>query len=408
MTYADPQHPSTAHGVRVVVALMTLTCVTVVTAMTMIAPLLVDVGRDFGVSVAVAGQLGTATALPWALTALVAGPLTDRLGRRNILTFSLIGLGGVNCLSALAPSFTVLLALRMLMGIVGGAAPTAMLTVVGDRVPLHQRGTAMGWVFSGFGIAAVAGVPAAGALGGAFGWRWALAIVGLVVLSVTALIWRVLPPDASRPVGGSPLHAYARVLRAPGFPRLLTANTGERIAYVSNTLYLPPFLMQSYRLSAVDVAPALALAATGAIAGNIIGGRLADRIPRPLAYAGTLALSTVFTLTLFLYPGNLILSTAVAALFGLTNGASRPAFQSMASEASTQYRGTAMGLVSCSSQCGWALGAALGGIAMTIGGYSGIGILAAGSSLLAATLALTARPRATQAVAQALPGVDSR
>ncbi|MBI2320556.1 MAG: MFS transporter [Chloroflexi bacterium] len=382
---------------------MTLTCVTVVTAMTMIAPLLVDLARDFGISVAVAGQLGTATALPWAITALVAGPTTDRFGRRAMLATALVGLGTVNCLSALAPSFGVLLALRVLMGIVGGAAPTAMLTVVGDHVPVEQRGSAMGWVFAGFGIAAVVGVPTAGALGGAFGWRWALALVGLVVLGVTALVWRFLPVDVPRAASGNPVHAYTQVLRTPGLLRLLFANTGERVAYVGNTLYLPPFLMQTYGLSAAQVAPALAAAALGAIAGNVVGGRIADRVNRPLAYATALVTSIVFALPLFLLPGHLGLSTALAALFGLANGASRPAFQSLASEASTQHRGTAMGLVSCSSQVGWASGAALGGIAIAVGGYGGIGMLAAVASLYAAGTTLTLRRGAVRAQHGALP-----
>lgn len=396
--------PSAQPRVRSVVALMTLTCVTVVTAMTMVAPLLVDLAKDFGISVAVAGQLGTATSLPWAITALVAGPTTDRIGRRTTLVAALIGLGTVSCLSALAPSFGVLLALRVLMGIVGGAAPTAMLTVVGDHVPVEQRGSAMGWVFAGFGIAAVVGVPAAGALGGAFGWRWALAIVGLSVFAIAALVWCLLPPDAPRPASANPVQAYARVLQTPGFLRLLSANTGERIAYVSTTLYLPPFLMQSYDLSALHVGPALAVAALGAIVGNILGGRIADRVDRPLAYAATLIASTAFALPLFFLPLGLALSTALAALFGLANGASRPAFLSLASEASTRHRGTAMGLVSCSSQVGWASGAALGGLAIAAGdSYGGIGLLAAAASLYAAGATLALRRGAARTQRQALP-----
>lgn len=395
--------PSSQPRVWPVVAMMTLTCVTVVTAMTMIAPLLVDLAHDFSISVAVAGQLGTATALPWAITALVAGPTTDRFGRRAMLATALVGLGTVNCLSALAPSFGVLLALRVLMGVVGGAAPTAMLTVVGDHVPVEQRGSAMGWVFAGFGIAAVIGVPTAGALGGALGWRWALAIVGLGVLGVTALVWRFLPADVPRAASDNPVRAYTQVLRTPGLLRLLFANTGERVAYVGNTLYLPPFLMQTYGLSATQIAPALAAAALGAIAGNVLGGRLADRVNRPLAYATALVTSIVFALPLFLLPGHLGLSTALAALFGLANGASRPAFQSLASEASTQHRGTAMGLVSCSSQVGWASGAALGGIAIAVGGYGGIGVLAAVASLYAAGTTLTLRRSAVRVQHEALP-----
>jgi predicted MFS family arabinose efflux permease len=67
-----------------------------------------------------------------------------------------------------------------------------------------------------------------------------------------------------------------------------------------------------------------------------------------------------------------------------------------------------MGLVSCSSQSGWALGAALGGIAMAAGGYGGIGTLAAAVSLLAAALALTARPEAARVIAESRPSADAR
>jgi predicted MFS family arabinose efflux permease len=81
-------------------------CVTgIVTSLTMVGPLLLDISRDLGISVAQAGLLAAAAAVPQALGSPFSGLLSDRLGRRPMIVFSLGSVGVLGFATALAPSF---------------------------------------------------------------------------------------------------------------------------------------------------------------------------------------------------------------------------------------------------------------------------------------------------------------
>ena len=136
------------------------TCVTgIVTSVTMIGPLLLDISRDLGISLGQAGLLAAAAAVPQALGSPFSGLLSDRFGRRPLIVLALGGVGLLGFAAALAPSFFVLAAIRFVAGLVGCLAPTSLMAAVGDLFPAERRSRAMGWFNMGFSFAAIAGVP---------------------------------------------------------------------------------------------------------------------------------------------------------------------------------------------------------------------------------------------------------
>ncbi|RMF90267.1 MAG: MFS transporter, partial [Nitrospinota bacterium] len=178
--------------------LFLMTCIVLfVTTIGMLGPLLVDLATTFRISVAQAGQLATITAFPWALTSLITGWLSDRYGRKPLLSISLLGIGTCSTLAALAPNFATLALLRILTGMVGGAGPVALMATVGDHFAPVERGRAMGWVNAGFGIATVAIIPLVGAIAGAWGWRWSFLTVGGMAFFLAGGAWWWLPATAS-------------------------------------------------------------------------------------------------------------------------------------------------------------------------------------------------------------------
>jgi DHA1 family inner membrane transport protein len=361
-----------------------------VTAITMVGPLLLDLSRELGVALGQAGLLAAAMSLPWALGAPFTGLLSDRLGRRPLIVLALAGIGLSTIGAAFATNFTSLLIARFAAGLFGAFGPASVMAAVGDLYPPQRRGMAMGWLNAGFGLAAVAGVPAVGVVDGLFGWRWAFAATGSVLLVLAGLVHTMFPSPRPTHTGSSLRQTYSAVLGTPLLGHVLTANLLERSIFNAAVLYLPPFLMLSYGLTAADVAPALALVAIGTIVGNTLGGWLGDRFQGPRAAIFVCAQLTAGGIGLALFgvvPG-LVVSVVLGALFGLVNATSRPAFLALGSELSPRYRGALLGLLSLTNQGGSVLGSSLGGLAIGMGSYSTLAVLALCGGAGAAALAL--------------------
>lgn len=367
--------------------LVTVAILGFVTAITMIGPLLVDLSRELNVPLGQAGLLAAAISLPWALGAPFTGLLSDRLGRKPLIVLALTGMGFATMGAALAPTFSALVVARFVAGVFGAFGPASVMAAVGDLFPPHKRGMAMGWLNSGFGLAAVAGVPSVGIVAGVWGWRWAFALTGLVLLVLAVCVQIAFPsvkPDHQR---SSLRQTYAAVLGVRHLGNVLAANLLERSVFNAAVLFLPSFLMVHYGLGPADVAPALALVAIGTIVGNTIGGWLGDRFPKATIFVIAQTIAGGCGLLVFGTAPGLVISVVCGALLGLTNATSRPAFLALGSELSPRYRGALLGLLSLTNQGGSVVGSSLGGLAIGIGTYATLGWLTLASALGAVALA---------------------
>ena len=314
------------------------------TIVTMLGPLLVDLSRELDVSLGQAGLLSAAMALPWAIIAPFAGVLSDRFGRRPMIVLALGGLGAVTLGAGLAPNYGTLVALRVLAGVFGGFGPVAVMAAAGDLFPPHRRGMAMGWFNMGFSLAAIVGTPGVGAVAGLFGWRWAFASVGLLLIVLGLVFYLAFPAGRPVPAEGGVLATYRAALQVPGLWSVLGANLIERALFNLGVLYLPSFLILNYALDPVTVAPTLVLVAVGNVVGNVVGGWLGDRLPKAALFVVAQAAAGAIALALFTLPLGLVISAAGGALFGLVNAISRPCSRSAPS-----FRLATVGR--CSARC---------------------------------------------------------
>ncbi|HEX2173967.1 MAG TPA: MFS transporter [Dehalococcoidia bacterium] len=341
-----------------------------------LAPVLTVLAAEFRVSLAEAGQLVVVTAVAWAAAALFMGLVSDRFGRRRVLVVCLLGMAASTLAGSLVTDFRLLLLLRLLTGICGSGAPPAILGGITDLYPLHQRGRAIGIAQSGFNFATLLGVPAVGAIGGWLGWRSSFVVVGCALLAASLLVRLTFPAGRRRGQGaGNPLQAYRHLFGLPRLPTLLVSNVFERITYMAMNLYFASFLIQTYSLTALSVAPALAIVAVGTIIGTLVGGIAADRYNRPKVVALGLAVSGLFGGLTFLWPAHLAVSVLGGVGFGLTNAVSRPGHFSLILGLSDRHRGGMAGLIAFTNQSGWALGAAIGGVIINWAGFTGLGAL---------------------------------
>jgi predicted MFS family arabinose efflux permease len=389
-------------------ALVTATVTGIITSMTIIGPLLVDLARDLGVSLGQAGLLAAVTGAAQALSAPFAGLLSDRLGRRPMIVVALAGNGVMAIAAGLAPSFLALAAVRFAAGILGALAPASLAAALGDLCRAERLARAMSWFNLGFSFAAIGAVPLVSALGGALGWRWAFATTGVMLLALALGIRLWFPGVPPLTTVTSIPATYRALSGVRGLPSLLVANMVERSLFMMVTIYLPGFLMLAHGMTTVAVAPVLSVVALGAIAGNVLGGQLGDRWPRPAVFIAAQLVAGLLGLVLFGAGLALPASIALAALLSLANSLSRPGFLAYGAEMAPRERGVLFGLVGLSNQVGVIVGSAVG--AAFIGGasYTGFALVVATQGVVAALLAVPLlRIRRGADPARPTPGGDA-
>src|SRR5947208_3125390 len=351
----------------------------IITSMTMIGPLLLDIARDLRLPLGQASVLAVVSAVPQALSSPFAGLLADRFGRRPMIVLSLTGSGLLALAASIAPSFATLGVSRFVAGLVTSAAPTSTLAALGDLCRAQRLSRAMGWFNVGFSFAAIAGVPTMSAIGGAFGWRWAFATMGVLLLLLAFAVLRWFPDARPRRATASVPATYRALLRVRGLWSLMSANLIERSMFMMVTIYLPVFLMLAYTLSAIAVAPALSIVALGAIAGNVTGSWLGDRVPKPAVFVAAQLTAGLLGLALF--------GVQLFLLLAVTNSASRPGILAYTAEFSPAHRGALFGLLALTNQTGVIIGTAIGAAVLGHGNYGAFAVVTFVQGVLAAALA---------------------
>ena len=107
------------------------------------APVLTQISEEFGVSTGTAGLVAAAYGGPGIVTSLVIGPYSDRFGRKRFLVAGAFVMGVFMLLSALAPTFELLIAARAIAGIGGSMIFPNANALVGDVFAYGERGRAM-------------------------------------------------------------------------------------------------------------------------------------------------------------------------------------------------------------------------------------------------------------------------
>jgi membrane protein DedA with SNARE-associated domain len=148
-------------------------------------------------------------------------------------------------------------------------------------------------------------------------------------------------------------------------------------------VFFATFLQATYNLSLAEVAIPLAVFALGSIAGTVLGGQLADRLPnRLLTFAGAMFASAGAALALFGWTSGLAGSVALGFGYVFVNAIARPSLMAALANVPDEVRGTVLGLNVTSASLGWLGAAALGGWMMAQHGFAGFGPLAAGVAVL--------------------------
>ena len=355
--------------------------------MLMLGPLLVDLADDFDTSVSVAGQLAAATFITWGITAPLVGPISDTYGRRPVLLTGvlLMALGILG--SGAAWNFASLLALRLITGIGSAMIPPTIMAAMADSLPPEKVGKAVGFITASSWVGVALGVPAIALIGHIGGWRLPFYITGGLSLTVWVMLWMWLP-SSQRNLGQN-INLFNRFKdigrrSAPWY--VLIANAAQQAALLGLMTYFAAYMIEIYGWDKASTAPGLALLGVGAVIGSFAGGMIAGRARRlewlvVVSLSGGLLTGLLFSLDISAW-----IVVAMAFVVSVLVSVSMPVQMTLMMHLAGQSRGTAGGMFSTSNQLGGVVGASAGGLMLSLGGFSAVGLLFLIATVLSASV----------------------
>lgn len=325
--------------------------------------------KEFGLSDAHLGLLGSVFFWVYAVLVPVAGVLGDKLNRKNIIIFALLIWSGATATSGLVGGFILLLTFRALTGAGEAFYYPAANSIIGDyhgrgtralAMSIHQTSVYLGIVGSG---------SLAGYVGQAHGWRTAFLVFGAVGIGLAILSTRMLvEPErgaaetdrTAAVVETPPLMVQVRhVASSPTFWALMAAFLCFKLVDAAYLAWMPTLL---YRKFALNLGTAGFHATfwhhAGAFLGVLVGGRISDRwalkstLGRPLVQVAGLALGAPFIYLLGISVDQVTVYGALT-LFGVFRGFyDSNLFASLYEVVRPESRATGTGMMLCAAFLG--------------------------------------------------------
>ncbi|MEU7861171.1 MFS transporter [Nonomuraea sp. NPDC049141] len=370
----------------------------------LIAGLLPQVASSFAVSEAAAGWLISGYALSVAIGAIALTAATARLPRKGILV-GLVALFVIgNLLSAIAQNYPVMLLGRIVAALCHGSFFGIGSLVARSLVAPEKKARAVAVMFAGLTVANVLGVPFGALVGERWGWRaafWAVTGIGVLALAgIAALVpgWagETRPPTVtgrSEPIPPSGLRAQFRAFRSWQVWLTLTATALSYGGMFGAFSYIAYTFTEVGGFSPADVAWLLMVYGVGLVVGNVVGGRAADR-DRDRALVLALIGLTITLVVFGLLASSATASVILVFLMGMFGFASVPGMIIRVTDFAHGAALAASANVSASN-IGNALGAWLGGLAITAGlGYTAPLYVGAGIALTSVIVMVVAAHQA--------------
>ena len=337
-----------------------------VTEFTMMG-LLREVEQGLGISTPEAGHLISAYALGVVVGAPLLAAVGARLPRKHLALGLMLFFSLANLTSFIAPDYGSMLASRFAAGLPHGAFFGVAAVIAASLVPPTRRGWAISMVMAGLSISNVVGVPFATWLGQTYGWRLLFVLVGALGLITLGLLWRYVPfqeahPDASirRELGAlKRLQVWLAILIGiVGFGGFFATYT-----YIAHTMTQVAGIQESH------IPLVVALYGLGMVAGNIAGGRVADKSVMGTLYKVLpgIAVALVVYAVAVHWPWSAFVMVFVV---GASGSMLIPALQTRLLDASPDAPSLASSLNHAALNVANALGAFLGGLVIAWGwGY---------------------------------------
>nr|WP_041814831.1 MFS transporter [Rhodococcus erythropolis] len=359
--------------------------------------LLPEMASGLGVSEPIAGHVISAYALGVVVGAPLIAALTARVPRRTLLIALMVAFTVGNAASVFAPSYTTLMMARFVAGLPHGAYFGVAALVAAHLAEPGKRAKAVAMVMMGLSVANVIGVPVAAWIGQALGWRSAFALVAVIGVATVAPLFVWIPRLDGMPVT-NPITELGALGRVQVWMTLIVGMVGFGGMFAVYT-YISTTLTDVSGLGASFIPLALMLYGLGMVAGNFVGGYLADRALMKglfLSMGSLVVILAVFVIAV----RNPYTALVFVFLIGLAGSSMVPGLQTRLMDVAEDAQTLAASLNHAALNIANAFGAWIGGVVIAAGyGYTApaaVGSLLAVAGLVVLAVAVILQRRAVR------------
>ena len=341
-----------------------------------VSPILPAIAQNLNIDIARAGLLITAYMIPFGIFQIIFGPLADRYGKKQVITFSIIMFTIATGLCALGTNLTNLAIFRALTGAFAASVMPIALALIGDVFPVKERqgaiGTYMGISFLGQGLSMAIG----GTIAYFLNWRGVFGVYAVLSLIPVVLLvknYKLLPSDKHP---DSKIFApYAKLLGTSRSLFTYIIVLLEGIFIVGSFSYAGAYISKTYGFNYFYIG--LIMTAFGIM--TVIGGRLSGKLAAKIGARKILSLglvsAAVADIIIYLYGSILGLLIVGVALLGLGFIFTHSTLLTRATEFAQKARGAAMSLVAFCFMGGGGVGTAIGGRIISASGINNLFII---------------------------------
>ncbi|MDD0817586.1 MFS transporter [Bacillus cereus] len=354
----------------------------------LVAPLLPVITETISIPDGSGGLLITIYALCYGITAPVFGMMSDRIGRKRMIIIGFIIFSISTFCTGLAKHFEILLLFRGLTGLSGAMIMPSIFALVGDKVTYESRGKAMGTIMGAMIGSTVIGVPIGAFLSEIGNWQWTFYSIGFLTLFLTLLINHILRNEKER----DDVHvSLTETVDAP--LKMTVVNISVLFALLATFLwtiglhgmfsYIGVYYENNFGISVGKIGIVIFLAGVGSVAGNILGGKLADKIGKKSVIVIASIVSSISVMLFSLSTENLVIAIIVHIIWSLFIGFGQASLTALISELKPAVRGTVMALNSSAMYIGMTIASGVASLAISNGfPFSSLGTICAIASLL--------------------------
>lgn len=336
-----------------------------------VSPILPAISQNLNLDISRAGLLITAYMIPFGIFQIIYGPLADRYGKKQIITFSVLAFTIATGICALGSSLSSLALFRALTGVFAASVMPISLALIGDVFPMQERqqaiGTFMGLSFLGQGLSMAVG----GTIAFFLNWRGVFVTYALLSLIPAILLiknYKLLPSEKNP--NSQIIKPYIKLISNTKSLFTYIIVILEGIFIVGSFSYTGSYIAKTYQYNNLYIGFIMTGFGIMSVIGGRVSGKIASKIGQRKVLSIGLASASLADMIIYFFGTNVFMLVLGVALLGLGFIFTHSTLLTRATEFAQKARGSAMSLVAFCFMGGGGLGTAIGGRVINLYGLN--------------------------------------